>query len=1128
MRSSIAVAALLSQVVLQGVRVQGFSSSPIERYTMMTPARQQSMLPLEMTSNIQSEAESQTRRQLLYSMLAASGSLLVPPNQASAEDSAATVQAVAAAVAAVADWSNINIIKPPTDDRDYLAFVMENGLKVILCSDPQSTEAGAAMDCHVGACSDPKEIRGLAHFCEHMLFLGTKDYPKEDSFEAFLSANGGSSNAYTASEDTVYHFTLQGESDDKFNEGLKRFSSFFSCPLFAQSSTGRELNAIESENSKNLQSDSFRIYQISKAKQNNEHPHSKFFTGNKQTLLEDTKSMGLNVREELVKFYNKYYSANQMTLAVVGPQSVETLKGMVEGSFDKIPNRNVQKPEEEWNGVIPPFGGKSVIEPFGSYVKIVPVQDARQMSINWPIVYKGAEDRDAALLTKQANYIAHLVGHEGPGSLLSYLKGKGYANTVSAGNSDELSDFETFEVTISLTKAGLAAVDDVAEAVFVYFGMLKDQSIPKYNFNEVLQLEELQWRFAQKGDASSYVQSLASTLEKYPPSLVVAGPRRLALAENANTLIESSEPRAGFTNSEQLDLTVSLTNEYVDQLTVDNAMISLISKSFQGKTDKNELWYGTDYSVEPIPQSTLARWKNCPQPKALGIAFPRKNQFIPSESGLKLKYPPSAVDRLKKRTFEDRLVPVPPPEVIRDDGPDGRWTLYYKPDKKFGQPKAFIIMELLTKEVFSTAKNAALSNFYEFCVADKLTEYTYDAGLAGLTYDIKVIPRGVRMTFGGYNDKLDKFASYVSKKLTVDVKDLLPKDEAEFDRYKDVLTRSFAGFDVKQPYAHSAAYSKLMMQPQKFDYSNNDMRKETENASLSDLISYSESLWTSGKGLALVQGNLDKKEALQLLEKIDKTIGFKTIPASDYPPELKPVPLTPIAAGSTPTRVIISEPNPKDVNSASYAVIQSLSEDPKDQVMLELLSAIVTEPFYEDLRTKQQLGYIVSSGLRAIGKTRFLGFIVQSSVATNDKLTTEILKYLDNVKPKLLEGLSEGDFAVYVKSLIERKTDPDKQLVAEVTRNWGEIGSGRLEFNRVQSEVGALLDLKKSDLLEFWDRLYVNDGRRVMVTEIVPRVGKVSVEAPPLSFASTGEGGKKLGIDDIEAFRAQNDPYSSA
>ena len=69
------------------------------------------------------------------------------------------------------------------------------------------------------------------------------------------------------------------QADEKLNEGLKRFGSFFTSPLFTENATGRELNAIESENSKNLQSDGFRIYQINKARQNPDHPHSKFFTG---------------------------------------------------------------------------------------------------------------------------------------------------------------------------------------------------------------------------------------------------------------------------------------------------------------------------------------------------------------------------------------------------------------------------------------------------------------------------------------------------------------------------------------------------------------------------------------------------------------------------------------------------------------------------------------------------------------------------------------------------------------------------------------------------------------------------------------------------------------------------------
>ena len=158
-----------------------------------------------------------------------------------------------------------------------------------------------------------------------------------------------------------------------------------------------------------------------------------------------------------------------------------------------------------------------------------------------------------------------------------------------------------------------------------------------------------------------------------------------------------------------------------------------------------------------------------------------------------------------------------------------------------------------------------------------------------------------------------------------------------------------------------------------------------------------------------------------------------------------------------------------------------------------------------------------------------MGFIAQSSVATNDKLTSEILKYLDNVQPKLLNKLKKGDLVVYVKSLIDRKTEPDKKLASEVTRNWGEIGSGRLQFDRVQQEVAALLEVTKEDLLQFWERIYVNDGRRVLVTELVPQVGVASSQMP-LKTTGYNRGknpaqgdGPTLGIDDIDLFRKDRD-----
>jgi hypothetical protein len=109
-------------------------------------------------------ADSIRRRQLLFSLLAASGGTVARPvGPAQAETLSDTT-----IVAGAGDGAPVKIMKPPLDDRDYETIVLGNGLRVMLCSDPSSNEAAAAMDVHVGACSDPDNVPGLAHFCEHM------------------------------------------------------------------------------------------------------------------------------------------------------------------------------------------------------------------------------------------------------------------------------------------------------------------------------------------------------------------------------------------------------------------------------------------------------------------------------------------------------------------------------------------------------------------------------------------------------------------------------------------------------------------------------------------------------------------------------------------------------------------------------------------------------------------------------------------------------------------------------------------------------------------------------------------------------------------------------------------------
>jgi len=73
---------------------------------------------------------------------------------------------------------------------------------------------------------------GLAHFCEHMLFLGSKKYPNEDEYREYIRKGSGSCNAYTSDHDTNYHFNI---SNKMFEGALDYFSNCLTAPLFTES-----------------------------------------------------------------------------------------------------------------------------------------------------------------------------------------------------------------------------------------------------------------------------------------------------------------------------------------------------------------------------------------------------------------------------------------------------------------------------------------------------------------------------------------------------------------------------------------------------------------------------------------------------------------------------------------------------------------------------------------------------------------------------------------------------------------------------------------------------------------------------------------------------------------------------
>ena len=145
----------------------------------------------------------------------------------------------------------------------------------------------------------------MAHFLEHLLFMGSEKYPEENSYDAFMSKHGGSDNAYTENEETVYHFEIPQE---QLAGALDLFAQFFVAPLLKESSVDRELKAIESEFMLCKNSDCSRMTQLMAhtcGKSFREHPASKFGWGNIHSLKTLPERDGHDPLKMLREFYDK-------------------------------------------------------------------------------------------------------------------------------------------------------------------------------------------------------------------------------------------------------------------------------------------------------------------------------------------------------------------------------------------------------------------------------------------------------------------------------------------------------------------------------------------------------------------------------------------------------------------------------------------------------------------------------------------------------------------------------------------------------------------------------------------------------------------------------------------------------
>ncbi|EUB61745.1 Nardilysin [Echinococcus granulosus] len=307
--------------------------------------------------------------------------------------------------------------------------------------------------------------------------MGSEKYPRENDFDDYIKRCGGSTNACTDGDYTLFFFDIQRLC---FREALDKFANFFIAPLLSQDCVDRELEAVHSEFEASKLDDSRRLGHLMASFAKAGSPYRTFGFGNRTSLRDKPMDADTNVYELLREFQLRYYNASLMTLAVESKDTLDHLESMVKEVFSPIPNRS------------------------------------------------------AAL-----KFVASIVGHQGRGSLVAYLRKLNLAVELNAGCSVNDSTHHNqmtslFGISINLSEFSRTAPTTVADYVFSYLHMLRDAAdfslanpsatITPWGdrtFASLVPEFEKVWasnfRFLASLEPLTNVQTIAMAMRKFPP-----------------------------------------------------------------------------------------------------------------------------------------------------------------------------------------------------------------------------------------------------------------------------------------------------------------------------------------------------------------------------------------------------------------------------------------------------------------------------------------------------------------------------------------------------------------------------------------------------------------------------------
>lgn len=556
---------------------------------------------------------------------------------------------------------------------------------------------------------------------------------------------------------------------------------------------------------------------------------------------------------------------------------------------------------------------------------------------------------------------------------------------------------------------------------------------------------------------ADYVVARAGAMQQgYAPEWVLSG----------SELIRDNEPQ--------------IIQQFINELQVDTWVGRIVTQDLTvvpgGAFTQTERWYGTQYHVSPVSPALLDRLRNGLElhPE---LHMPLPNEYLP-------------------KNFEAHKVGTPNPlthPTLIKHTPLTR--LWHKKDDIFWIPKVNIHFRFTAPLATANPSNLVKSMLYVALVKDALNEETYAAQMAGLNYTLDSSINGIQLTIRGYNDK----AHLLLERIIHTMRNLQVEPD-RFVRIRDQIERTHRNAYLANPSQHASYHIQVINQEKMWTFMERLEALEFVTTPEEIQLFYPEMLARLHVE-GLVHGNMDRGQALRVSEIVEEGLGTATRPL--VPSELTAMRsvLLPEGCQAVYQR---DTPDPSNLNSGIEYFIQmenvphlppfSPSLDLKSQdtlvrdrkttrALTQILAQIIQEPCFHQLRTTEQLGYIVQSGVHNFGSLTGIRILVQSE---RDPVYIEsrIESFLTTrIQDLLFKTMTPQDFERQVQSLIEKKLKKDMKLKEETGRYWGQITSGYYDFWEIGEEVEVMRWVSLEDAKRFFaEWILPGEGRAKKVS----------------------------------------------